>query len=319
MLHRCFFARNSEIFGLLYHDPVSFLLAESYEKLSAEDALRWNNFPVLLSTLGIRPHYPVPAFIDVRKPDRFPTKRPANHKEKTSNSGDLFGDAESNQVSLRNGQDIFVAFALYVNEMLGVFGGREFTPGVYWSEFITLSTSNTGLMTSLANYYDYRTTTPMPIYDIQDLKIVIVQIRFAHGVVDTGTPGKSSYTWKKGVAYKQLRHLADHCQSVLERADLDRRGAETKALMKRALKNLDVNQYLDAREAMAEILSSKGRLGEGVAAEVAWEGLYTPSKSDNNSVQLTLDGIGAVIKTKSTPRDGIEFDEVPMACIACSI
>lgn len=313
----CFFARNSEILGMLHHDPVSFMIAEGYEKLCEEDKARWNNMPKLLSNIGIRPYYPVPSFVDIRHSDRFPKKRPTFSKQLNSPMEDLFGFSDNEGID--SGDDLFIAIGLYVNEALGAFGGREFTPGVYWSEFITISPSYEGLNVALGNYYEYRKTTPMPIYDVADLKIVIVQIRFYKGVIDAAGPSSQSYTWKKGVAYKQLRHLAAQCQSVLETTDLERRSRQCKTIMKDARASGDVDAYLDARESLAEVLQSKRAIGCKQNGRIIWEGIFTPSRKVKKAVQLQLEGVSIETLKINPPREGLEFDEVARACIACQI
>ena len=49
-----------------------------------------------------------------------------------------------------------------------------------------------------------------------------------------------------------------------------------------------------------------------------WEGLYRPSLNTQNIVQLQLEGISVETDLKPA-RENLEYDEVPMACIACSI
>lgn len=306
----CFFQRNAEIIGMLANEPKQYATTESKEKLSGVDANRWNDIPDSLNDFGIAASYPVPAFVDIRDSKQHPDRQPQILTKSSAANLDLFGgsEAEVEETSL------FAAFALYVDPVLGLYGASEFTPGVYHQQFITISTSLQGLKSALGAYYSYRKTTPMPQFDLDDLKIVIAQIQFPLGSIDRASPSKESFTWKKGVSYKQIRHLFKHCQVTLERQDLERRyvAAKTTALQ---AQNEDV--FFDAIEALeglktqlSEAPETKGRL--------IWEGLYTPNKKISKSVQLQLEGV-TQDSSITVARENIEFDEVPRACIACSL
>lgn len=308
----CFFQRNAELLGMLVNDPQAYAKTESFEKLSPADEARWNTPPTSLASLGIRGYYPVPAFVDIRKAERAPERQPGALKPaKTNPTPDLFDSDPSPEVEE---DELFAAFALYTDDRLGLFGGRQFTPGVYWQEFITISTSLSGLKTSLGTYYKFKKTTPMPHYDVDDLRIVIAQLRFPRGTIDKAPPGRESFTWKSNVSLKQLRHLATHCLTTLERLDLDRRYSDAVALMRTA-GNMD-----DARDAAEEVLATRALLDKAPPAtgRVIWEGIYTPTVEVSAAVQLQLDGI-SVDSTIKPAREGLEFDEVPRACIACSL
>lgn len=307
--YSCFFQRNSEIIGMMLNAPSDYALTEAREKLSADDEDRWRNVPVALSDLGLNAHYPVPAFVDIRSPVQHPAKQPPRLKAGNQLPiEDMFGDQSEEST------DLFVAFALFVEPMLGLFGGRDFTPGVYHQQFITFSTSMQGLRSALGTYYSFRKTTPMPQYDVDDLKIVIAQLRFPAGAVDTKPPGSGSFTWKSSIAYKQLRHLVKHCQLTLERADLVRRYRQAAGIANRA-QNDDV--YLDALEEF-EALEALLKRAPQAPGRLIWEGLYTPSRSVTKTVQLQLDGISQDSEIRPA-RESLEFDEVPRACLACSI
>lgn len=309
----CFFQRNAEIVGMLMHNPQDFARTERYEKLTAVDRARWSVIPQSLADAGIHAYYPVPAFIDIRKPEKVQKKGPVTLKSNAeAGIGDLF-DSEHLE-SEQQGNDLFAAFALYVDSRLGQFGGREFTPGVHWQEFVTISTSLPGIKSALGHYYSFKKTTPMPQYDVNDLHIVIVQIRFLAGTVDTARPGKGSYTWKQGVAYQQLRYLVKHCQATLQGADLERRYQDAVNALRQA-ECPDV--ALDAAE-QVDILKDQLKKAPQATGRLVWEGLYVPSLVVEKQVQLQLTGISTHTKIKPA-RQGLEFDEVPRACIACSI
>lgn len=307
--YSCFFQRNTEIIGMMLNAPSDYALTEAREKLSAEDDARWRDVPVALSDLGINAYYPVPAFVDIRSPVQHPTKQPPKCKAASQLPiEDMFGGHGDETI------DLFAAFALYVEPMLGLFGGRDFTPGVYHQQFITLSTSIEGLRSALGTYYSFRKTTPMPQYDVDDLKIVIAQVRFPAGAIDTKPPGAGSFTWKSSFAYKQLRHLVKHCQLTLERADLLRRYRQAASIANGA-PNDDV--CLDAVEEF-ETLEELLRGAPQAPGRLIWEGLYTPTRAVTKSVQLQLDGISQDSDIRPA-RQTLEFDEVPRACLACSI
>lgn len=307
--YSCFFQRNQEIIGMLFNHPSHFAETESYEKLSSNDEQRWTT-PETLSKLGIRGYYPVPAFVDVRKAEVAHTQAPAEPKAKRDQATlDLF----SAHVPPSIADSLYCAFALYVDERLGFYGGRDFTPGVYWQEFVTISTSLSGLKSALSKYYRFKMTTPMPHCDGKDMKIVIAKIEFPAGTIDTGKPSEDSFTWKSGTSFKQLRHLVLNCQSALEAHDLQRRYQDAIGIM-RSSQSLGV-----AQDAAQEVINLRHQINAATpSGKVVWEGLFTPVASDTQAVQLQLDGVSVDTPVKKA-REGIEFDEVPMACIQCSI
>jgi 3'-phosphoadenosine 5'-phosphosulfate sulfotransferase (PAPS reductase)/FAD synthetase len=312
--YSCFFQRNSEAIGMLVNDPENFATTEKYEKLTDEDAQRYSNIPTTLQDAGIPAAYPVPAFIDLRKDAKTPKKAPEKVKiKKNDEQEDLFGFEPTDA---QDGFDeLFMAFALYTDSRLAQFTGREFTPCTYWQELITLSTSLSGIKSALGNHYKFKRTTPMPHYDLEDMQIVIAQIRFPKGTIDTASPSSDSYTWKSGTAYKQLRHLVRNCQTVLQKADLERRCEDAQAIL--ANYGSDETLGLDAMEQVETLGMMMGKLPK-VTGELVWEGLYTPSAEVANQVQMQLDGVSVKTERK-VAREGLEHDEVPMACLACSI
>ena len=306
----CFFQRNQELIGLLDHSPESFAETEAKEKLTDKDAARWDNIPLTLTDIGLGIAYPVPNFIDIRKPEKAPEKRPLpprkpKHREDQMS---LLDDKPEGH------KDLFAAFALYVDERLGLWGNQDFTPGVYWQEFITLSTSFTGLNAALRTYHDFKKTTPMPHYDFEDMRIVVAQLRFPEHVIDTLPPSKDSYTWKSTTAFKQLRNLAKHCQLTLQHAQAVRDVEDAIELCKSA-KNVDA--AMDAEDAKFGA-ALRLRRAPAPTGKLLWEGIYVPTRSNDGEVQMDL--FGASNRAERKPaREGLEYDEVPMACIACSI
>jgi 3'-phosphoadenosine 5'-phosphosulfate sulfotransferase (PAPS reductase)/FAD synthetase len=312
--YNCFFQRVAESVGMLVNDPDNFEITERLEKLTAEDEKRWDNIPVTLTEAGFPAAYPVPAFIDIRKDEKVPKKAPERVKtRKDDQTEDLFGfEPETDELAY---DELFVAFALYTDSRIAQFTGREFTPGTYWQELITLSPSLTGIKSAVGNHYKFKATTPMPHYDLADMKIVITQIRFPKGTIDTGKPAAESFTWKSETAYKQLRNLVKHCQAVLQEADLKRRYEDALGVLESD--PADERTAMDAAEQVDVLAAMIARLPK-VTGELAWEGLYTPSKDVSEQVQMQLDGV-SVQTERTAAREGLEHDEVPMACLACSI
>lgn len=310
----CFYLRTSELIGLLLHSPKEFEQGERYEKLSLEDAARWDNIPIPLSDRGCGQFYPVPRFVDVRHPETSPGRKlPQDTSTKQDiNTGDLF-----QRVPNEKPVALFAAFALYTEEQLSWFSGREFTPGVYWQEFITLSTSFTGLSASLGNYYRFRKTTPMPHYNVDDLKIVIVKIEFPARVINTGKPSSKSYTWKSGVAYKQLRHLVKHVQVTLEYFSVLRNLVDLAEIVDSPDINPRERDFADQEgAALLEQLQSMTK----PTGKVVWEGLYSPPRlsDESDQHQLSLEGM-RLDSAGPRAREGLNYDEVPTACIVCSV
>lgn len=317
----CFFQRNAEAIGMLLNDPDNYEVTEKCEKLSSSDEDRWEDIPPTLSEMGIGALYPVPAFIDMRKPDRIPLPVPKKLKSKEiEGQGDLFSHDESEFLK----DTCFAAFAVYVDERLGQFGHAEYTPGTYWQELITVSPSLTGMKSALNNHYKFRKTTPMPHYDLEDMKVVIAQIDFPYGTLDMAPPAKESFTWKSTTAFKQLRHVVRHCQQALNKADVLRRYEDSKSILHEvkhtAIANghpVDMNKALDAAANKRE-LEAQVKLLPAETGSVVWEGLYVPSPDTEKEVQMQLEGISVNTEIKVAKED-LEHDDVPMACVACSI
>ena len=309
----CFFQKASEIIPMLENAPQNYARTESYEKLTDTDHQRWDAIPQTLSEAGFPAAYPVPAFIDLRKSQKVPENQPFKAKQnKVDAQDDLFGFEASDEAVY---DDLFIAFALYSDERLTQFGkGREFTPATYWQELITLSTSLTGIRNALNNHYSFKRTTPQPHYDVDDMQIVIAQIRFPAGTVDAAAPSPDSYTWKSQTAYKQLRHLVRHCQVVLQKADLLRRYEDAVSIQ---ANSEDALALMDASEQAEDLCKMIVTLPE-VSGELVWEGLFTPSLKTQKQVQLQLDGVSVQTERKVV-REDLEHDEVPMACLACSV
>lgn len=312
----CPFLRTSELIGTLLANPAEFARGEAAERLSPHDCARWDNIPAGPG-IGFYATYPVPDFMDLRKagahalphPKLTPLTRAGDDK-----SQDMFAGLESPAIAPE--QPLYAAYALYCDPMLSTFGDSQFSPGVYWSEFITLSTSYAGIKASLGNYITFRQSTPMPRYDIAHLRIVIVRLVFPHGVIDPYPPSKESYTWKAGIAYKQIRHLLAHVQATLARSALERQRQDARSALKSAIKRGDYDAAMLALElwtgARQQLKASPPPCGR-----VAWEGLYTPIVTEKQ-VQLELTGLSPA-PTGNRAREGLEFDEVIRPCVVCSI
>jgi hypothetical protein len=258
----------------------------------------------------------VPAFVDIRKPEKLPAPHPKKvskgHK-RDSQTTDMFGGGDSGS----HEDHLYAAYALYISPLLGYYGDSLFTPGVYWSELITISTSHAGIKSSLGNYYQFRRTTPMPRYDIADLKIVIVRVSFPSGIIDMAPPGRDSYTWKSGTAYKQIRHLVGHVNATLKRAELERSYLDAVNALERAEDVGDVDAAMYAAENLQNSLELLLK-AEKASGKITWEGLYTPSVTAKKQVQMQLTGITENSKARAV-REGLEYDDVHRACTICSV
>lgn len=312
----CFFQRNSEYLGLLHHDPEAYLTAEQLEKLSPDDMARWDLMPASLSEAGLRGYYPVPSFVDVRTKHAAPpgTQTPPQELKRKSNTQqvDLFEVDDSVPEEM---QVLFAAYALYCNDGLSLYGGSEFTPGVYWQEFVAFSTSISGLKTATANFHKFRQNTPMPHIDPGDMKIVIAKLEFPKDTLDLLPPSEGSYTWKSKVSLRQLRQVAGYINQSLEYAEVARRiQGYTDVINSSSSASRD--KQLAAEEGMVLIEQIK-KLGKP-AGRLVWEGVYQPASIAEGITQLDLLGVGKE-STIRPAREGVEYDEVPTACFACSI
>jgi hypothetical protein len=105
-----------------------------------------------------------------------------------------------------------------------------------------------------------------------------------------------------------------HCVSTLQRVDLERQ-------LKDALNALrtagNEDAALDAMECLEQTHEAYHRAPKA-SGKLVWEGLYIPSETVQKEVQLQLAGISVDTDIKPA-RENLEYDEVPMACLACSI
>lgn len=305
----CFFQKNQEMIGMYINDPVNYEKTERAEKLCEDDATRWPMHQTL-EDIGFAFGYPVPAFLDTRKPDAHPQRQPKALKAtKDSQTMSLFGD----QDTVDGVDTVFAAVALYVDDRLSWYGDSEYTPGTYWQEFVSVSTSLSGIKSAMGNYYKFRMTTPMERYDANDLKIVLLQFEFPKGEVDLAPVSKDSFTWKQKVSMKQLRHLVSHCQAVLNVTALRREFATVVEIVNTAPTNEQAEDAAEKAVGIGEVLKAT----PSVAGKLVWEGLYFPTVDIQESVQLSLEGVSQEVAVQR-PRESLEFDEVPTACIACS-
>lgn len=137
-------------------------------------------------------------------------------------------------------------------------------------------------------------------------------------------PAKESFTWKSTTAFKQLRHVVRHCQQALNKADVLRRYEDSKSILHEvkhtAIANghpVDMNKALDAAANKLE-LEAQVKLLPAETGSVVWEGLYVPSPDTEKEVQMQLEGISVNTEIKVAKED-LEHDDVPIACVACSI
>lgn len=306
--YTCFFQKNQELIGMAFNDPEAFEKTAACEKLVAADQKRWQvpeNFKRARRFLP-----PVPRFVDIRYLDSSEVAAPkAKKKAKDTGMADMFPDLELSQSNA-----LYVAYALYVHPMMGIYGGREFTPGSYGTQFITFSTSLPGLKSALGHYYRFKMTTPDPRFNLDHLQIVITQLEFTPGTIDLNPPAPESYTWKSGTTMAQLRHLAFHAADSLEYAGLMQEKAEYKQTIATAT-TFAIENYADEQMERVNRQLAKRDPAKG---KVVWQGLYRPVKTDKQYVQLQLLGIAPEYKPQKAST-GIELDNVPLACVACSI
>lgn len=309
----CFFMRLSEYVGMLIQDPNNFKRTEELEKVTADDKARW---PVP-NIEGLHRIPSIPKFTDIRfdvtskpsdKPYKIGTKT-------TAQIDDLFGAAEEEVDTL------YVAQAIYIHPMLAMYGHRDFTSGAYWSEFVTLSTSFAGLNAALSNYYELKRTTPSPLYNFEHMQIVVSQITFPKGVIDTKPPSSESFTWRTGIALQQLRHLVGHALLALSLDSLKREiqiNVDTANSTDDEFLKMDALEYMERDYRLYKELNTRSPK----PGTVVWQGLYRPSlkaKDKGNSQMDLVADTGDSQPNKDSRANPLASDSVPMACAICSL
>lgn len=196
----CPFMRKSELLATLRWEPRAFVKAMSYEKLSCEDAARYedNTIPVTKETRLASNHVtlPFPPRVDARTAERsLPVIWP-KRSAKSEPEG-LF----SNKVEER--PVLWVGAEFFVNPGVG-------DHGVWWQEMVAISTTRAGLLRQMENHYQHRISVPeakdLTVEEMKDeLKLAVYMVELPPGGAETKKPGKDSYTWQSGMALSQMK------------------------------------------------------------------------------------------------------------------
>jgi len=142
--------------------------------------------------------------------------------------------------------EIWFGAEFFVDEMLSAMDPSS--PGIWWQEPITFSSSRSGLTRQLKLHYEHRLRTPeahmMSLEEMrQNLRLAVYRVEIPTHLVDLNTPTRageqgqdSSYTWNSNFAFSQLKqvynwvlrtlHVAGLCQQLREVWDAPEFGRE---------------------------------------------------------------------------------------------
>lgn len=230
----CFNLRASELIGALDASPAQFARAEAveYNKLAPRDHGRFPVPPSIARDTGITPnHYgfPIPRDIDLRT-SATPHKVDWVRLPQTPPAADLF-ESDSPQEAMTI---IFAGVEFFVHPGVG-------DHGVWWQSLVSYSRTLTGLTSQLDRHYQERlqkaSVFGLSPEDMKDeLRLAVYQIALPSRVLDLKPLSRGSYTFKQGIAYRQLRHAIGwitrslHAQAiaqVLQGCDHDSEAAES--------------------------------------------------------------------------------------------
>ncbi len=189
----CFGQRRSEVIALERRAPEQFRKGMAYEKLSEEDLSRYavKALSVAKETGigGNHLSFPLP-------PSWEPHTKKHGRRPNGVGTSDLFSQGV---------RDVFVGVEFFVNLAVG-------GEGVWWQEFVSFSTTRSGLHRQLAGHWFHRLKTAevyglTPTEMAQELKLVAYHLELPAHVLRLERPSKDSFTWRVDDAYAQLSHV----------------------------------------------------------------------------------------------------------------
>lgn len=221
--------RTSEFCGVLLWDESAYDKAMRVEKLTGDDVSRFYTFAVSLSkeirVASNQLPLPIPERVDLRTADTaLPVKfRKTRRKRKNPSDDSQFDGMESNKPVLWLGAEFFV------HPLMGMFAPGS--PGVWWQEAVSVSTSKAGIIMQMKNHYKHRLDTAAVKHMTADqmreqLHLAIYQVELPEGSVELDGPCDKSYTWKKGIALSQLKQHFSWLLRSLQIAAIDQQIAE---------------------------------------------------------------------------------------------
>ena len=220
----CPFMRKAELFHTLKTDPEGFDKAMSCERLTPGDEERYRDrtIPVTKESRLALNHLtlPFPERADLRSADdAYPVQwnkqvPSAKRKKRQDNSS-----ANEWFKAEKNTEILWVGAELYVNSGVG-------DHGVWWQDFVTMSTTRNGLFVQMKNHYQHRLNVPEIRGLNQDemkneLRLIAYAIEVPIKDVDASKPSDSSYTWQSGFSLAQLKQYNSVALRTLQVAGMD--------------------------------------------------------------------------------------------------
>lgn len=214
----CPFMRRSELLATLRWEPAAFDKAAACEKLSDEDDVRFQNktIPVTEETRLASNHVtlPFPARVDCRTSEMaLPIARWPKREANAAGQGNLFG------CQAEQGHVLWVGAEFFVHPGVG-------DHGVWWQELVAISTTRAGLAQQMKHHYQHRLNVPevrgLSVEEMKvELKLAIFQVELPVASIETGKPGKGSYTWQPGMALSQMKQQNEAVLRTLHVAGMD--------------------------------------------------------------------------------------------------
>jgi hypothetical protein len=265
--YSCWGMRRMETVGLLEHKPVQFFHAARYEKLSEKDKAKSQTFTPVATELGIGHNwvaFPLPRELDCRNPETqvsvfgdwhfFDLKaiRPANTGKVIPFPARWEGDAATrwkDVLSAKKDQVTAQTSLLdQVDPMNRLWIGVEFRidpgiggDGVFWQQFVSFSSTRSGLSRQLQGHYEHRLHTAEAVGLTQEevrhhVKYALYCIEAPRAYMDVEAPSDGSFTWKRGESYDQVARLTQFAKRTLHaaRIEQDARIAQAEGKPRRA-------------------------------------------------------------------------------------
>lgn len=258
--YSCWGMRRMETVGLFEAKPVHFYRAASFEKLSEKDRAKSQSFTPVATELGIGHNwvaFPLPRELDCRNRDTqqsvfggwhfFDLKaiKPASKSKVVPISRRWEGDyptdwkrALAAPASEETEQQSFLQ-EIDPNNRLWV--GVEFRidpgvggDGVFWQQFVSFSSTRSGLSRQLQGHFQHRLNTAEAIGLTQDevrahVKYAVYCIEAPRAFMDVEAPSEGSYTWKQGESYDQIARLTQFAKRTLHAARMEQDGRVAEA------------------------------------------------------------------------------------------
>ena len=249
----CPMQKQSEWIGGYRYQPQDYWKAAELEKLTEADQNRFNKFPeplwqevrIALNHLS----FPVPPRIDARFRESLMAEkvRWPNTAKRVQHQASLFEEKPK--------------WLIYVGVEFRVHPGVGGT-GVWWQEFISFSNTLTGIQRQLQSVRDHRLSTAeclglTPKEVKEECCYAVYLVELPADILDMNPTDRKSYTWRRGMALKQLAITTEWLIRTLHAEDLKQRVRKYENAPEGTWRH---ENWVDSKRALERIREPVGRV-----------------------------------------------------------